>query len=99
MELSNNYKLFIMYTTYHDIFGYVVEKILNFNNKMGRLIENKEINTYFIEWNNKSLTAEIRIDDIKNSVSNFNRDNESDYNLAKGLCILIDMDIKDFPFK
>jgi len=28
MELSNNYKLFIMYTTYHDIFGYVVEKIL-----------------------------------------------------------------------
>lgn len=93
MELS------VLYIKYHDIFGYVVEKILNFNNKMGRLIENKEMNTYFIDWNNESLTAEIHIDDMTNSVSNFNRDDESDYNLAKGLCILINMDIKDFPFK
>lgn len=99
MELLNDCRLLVMYTTYHDIFGYVVERIFNFNNKMGILVENKEINSYFIKWNNKSLTAEIHIDNMSNSVSNFSRDNETDYNLAKEVCMLIDMDIKDFPFK
>jgi hypothetical protein len=99
LNCDNNYQLGVLGIEYSDIFGFVVEKTFIFNNKIGMMKVNNRTKIYIIKWNNDSLNAEIHIDNMSNSKSNFDKDNEVDYNLAKGLCMLLDINIESFPFK